>query len=105
MSGMDDLSFTVTKTSATSYTMTKSDYFLTLQSLTGATAVTLPDPATVPSGRPFYIQMDASAQTVTITPANSAQIDGGTNVTLATGAVHGRIVVSDGAAWWTIAQL
>lgn len=105
MSGMDDLSYTTVKTSATSYTLTKNDYFLTLQSLTGATAVTLPDPATVPTGRQFIIQKDASAQTVTITPANSAQIDGGTNVTLATGALHGRIVMSDGAAWWTVAQL
>lgn len=105
MSGQDDLSFTTVKTSATSYTMTKSDYFLTLQSLTGATAVTLPDPATVPSGRPFYVQKDGSAQTVTITPANSAQIDGGSSVTLASGAVHGRVIVSDGAAYWTVAQL
>lgn len=104
MSGQDDLSFTTTITAATAYTMTKSDYFLTLQSLTGATTVTLPAPSTVPSGRPFYIQKDGSAQTVTITPA-SGNIDGGASVTLATGAVHGRIVISDGTAWWTVAQL
>lgn len=105
MSGNDDLSFTTTKTSATSYTMTKSDYFLTLQSLTGATAVTLPDPTTVPSGRPFYVQKDGSAQTVTISSAGSGQVDGGASVTLATGAVHGRIIISDGTNWWTVAQL
>lgn len=104
MSGADDLSFTTKISSATTNVLGKSDYFLTLQSLTGATAVTLPDPATVPTGRPFYLQKDGSAQTVTITPA-AGNIDGGANVTLATGAVHGRIVISDGTGWWTVAQL
>lgn len=104
MSGMDDLSYTTVKTSATSYTLVKSDYFLTLQSLTGATTVTLPDPTLTPVGRQFIVQKDASAQTVTISSAGSANVDGGASVTLATGAAHSRVIMSDGTAWWTVAQ-
>lgn len=100
MSGMDDKAWTTVITSATAYTVADTDYFVTLQSLTGATAVTLPAPSAALKGREYLLHKDASAQTVTITPA-SGNIDGGASVTLATGAVHARRVFCDGAAWWT----
>lgn len=100
MSGMDDKAWTTVITSATAYTVADTDYFVSFQSLTGATAVTLPAPSAALKGREYVLHKDASAQTVTITPA-SGQIDGAANVTLATGAVHGRRVFCDGATWWT----
>lgn len=103
MSGLDNNSYTTVISSATSYTLGSTDYVLTLQSLTGATAVTLPAPSASLKGREYVVHKDASAQTVTITPA-SGQVDGAANVTLATGAVHARILVCDGAAWWSVAN-
>lgn len=99
---MDDKAWTTAISAATSNVLGETDYFLSLQVLTGATAVTLPAPSADRKGREYVIHKDASAQTVTITPA-SGTIDGGASVTLATGAVHCRRVLCDGATWWTTA--
>lgn len=104
MSDKDDINYTTVKSAATTYTLGANDYFLTLQALTGATAVTLPAPTAALVGRQYIVQKDASAQTVTITPA-SGNVDGGANTTLATGAVHAKIFMCDGTAWWTVSQL
>lgn len=101
MSGFDNTSETVRTTSATSVTLTNNDYDLLLVSLTGATAVTLPNGANVQPGRLYRVYKDASAQTVTITPA-SGTIDGGANTTLATGAAHAKAFLTDGTNWFTI---
>lgn len=103
MSDKDDINYTTVK-SAAAYVLGANDYFLTLQALTGATAVTLPAPSAALVGRQYIVQKDASAQTVTITPA-SGQVDGAANTTLATGAVHAKIFMCDGTAWWTVSQL
>lgn len=103
MSGLDNNSYTTVISAATSNVLGVNDYILTLQALTGATAVTLPAPSAALKGREFVVHKDASAQTVTITPA-SGQVDGGASVTLATGAVHARRLVCDGAAWWSVAN-
>ena len=64
-------------------------------------AVTLPNAATIPSGRVYRVYKDAAAQTITITPATGT-IDGGANTTLATGAIHAKTFVSDGTNWFTV---
>jgi hypothetical protein len=102
MSGMDDISYTLRVSAATSNVLTANDYVLLLQSLTGATAVTLPAPSGL-SGRIYIVEKDASAQTVTITPA-SGNVDGAANVTLASGAVHAKQFVCDGTGWWSVAS-
>lgn len=103
MSGMDDKNWTTTVTAATAYTVLDTDYFVSFQVLTGATAATLPAPSSNLRGREYVLHKDASAQTVTITPA-SGTIDGAASVTLATGAVHARRVFCDGTVWWTSAS-
>jgi len=101
MSGNDNTSETVRTSSATAITLTNNDYDLLLVSLTGATAVTLPSGLLVQPGRLYRIYKDASAQTVTITPA-AGLIDGGANTTLASGAAHAKAFVTDGTNWFTI---
>lgn len=101
MSGLDDTSFTTRSSSATTNVLTQNDWNLLLVSLTGATAVTLPAGSTVSPGREYTVYKDASAQTVTITPA-SGTVDGGANTTLASGAAHAKCFVTDGTNWFTI---
>ena len=101
MSGLDNTSETVRTTASTAVTLTNNDYVVLLAVLTGATAVTLPAGSTVTPGRPYTVYKDASAQTVTITPA-SGTIDGGANTTLATGAAHAKTFITDGTNWFTL---
>jgi len=101
MSGFDNVAETVRTSSATAVTVTQNDYDILLTSLTGATAVTLLAVTAVPPGRVFRFYKDASAQTVTITPA-SGTIDGAANTTLASGAIHAKALITDGTNWFTI---
>lgn len=101
MSGNDNRSET-TSTTAVSYTVPLSDYNVLVIGATGAVAITLPAATAVPSGRVFNVYKDAAAQTITITPA-AGLIDGGANTTLATGAIHAKKFVSDGANYFTLA--
>jgi hypothetical protein len=101
MSGLDNTSETLRTSAATTNVLTQNDYVLLLAVLTGATAVTLPSAATVQPGRPYTVYKDASAQTVTITPATGT-IDGGANTTLATGAAHAKQFITDGTNWFTL---
>lgn len=102
MSGLDNTAETFVKTPFTgTYVVTQNDYDVMCLALTGALAVTLPAGSAVQPGRTYRILKDASAQTVTIAPA-SGTIDGGANITLATGAKHGVIVITDGANWFTV---
>lgn len=101
MSGLDDTSWTTRTSAATTNVLTNNDYNLLLTSLTGATAVTLPSGALVQPGRIYTVYKDASAQTVTITPA-AGLVDGGANTTLATGAAHAKSFVTDGTNWFTL---
>lgn len=104
MSGWDNTSWTTRSSSATSNTLGANDYYLLLNTLTGATAVTLPaaGSTTYPAGRMFWVYKDASAQTVTITPA-SGTVDGGASTTLASAAVHCKAFINDGTNWFTVA--
>jgi hypothetical protein len=101
MSGLDDTSYTQRTSAATTNVLTNQDYVLILASLTGATAVTLPNAALVQPGRMYIVYKDASAQTVTVTPA-SGTIDGGASTTLASGAAHAKTFIGDGANWETL---
>lgn len=100
MSGNDNRSET-TVTTAVSYTVQLNDYNILVIGATGAVAITLPAPTTVPAGRVFRIYKDAAAQTITITPA-SGLIDAGANITLASGAKHGAEVLATGTGYVTI---
>jgi hypothetical protein len=101
MSGADNTSYTTRSSAATTNVLTQTDSNLLLLALTGATAVTLPSGATVQPGREYTVYKDASAQTVTITPATGL-VDGGASTTLATGATHVKTFVTDGTNWFTI---
>lgn len=102
MSGKDNNSET-TRTSATSTTVTASDMNVLILGATGAVAVTLPAATSVPSGRIFRVYKDAAAQTITISAA-AGNIDGGANTTLASGAIHGKMFISDGSNYFTLAS-
>lgn len=100
MSGADNYSET-TRTTAVSTTITGADYNLLVIGATGAVAVTLPNAATIPSGRVYRVYKDAAAFAVTITPATGT-VDGGANTTLAASAIHAKVFVSDGTNWFTV---
>jgi len=99
MSGADNTSFTLRK-SAVSTTLTAQDYILLVLGATGAVTVTVPDASTVQPGRKYEVAKDAAAQTITIAPATGT-IDGGANITLASGAKHGVEIIGDGTNWFT----
>lgn len=100
MSGRDNTSETV-RTTAVGTTLTDNDFVLLVIGATGAVAVTLPSPLLVQPGRTYVVYKDAAAQTITITPA-AGTLDAGANTTLASGAIHAKRFVSDGANWFTI---
>jgi hypothetical protein len=104
MSGFDNTSETVVKPAATlaTYVLTNNDYDVLFLSMTQAVTATLPDPTKIQPGRLYRIYKDASAQTLTISSAGSATIDGGASTTLATGAVHAKAFLTDGTNWFTI---
>lgn len=100
MSGFDNISET-TVTTAVNYTATLADYNVLVLAAGGAVGITLPSAVLAGRGRIFRVYKDAAAQTITITPA-AGLIDGGASTTLATGAIHGKMFVSDGANYFTL---
>lgn len=101
MSGYDNTSETFRKTAVTT-TMTNNDFDILVIGATGAVTVNLLDCTTIQPGRTVLVYKDAAAQTITITPFGSQTIDGGANTTLATGAIHAKKFISDGANWFTV---
>lgn len=102
MSGLDNTSETV-KTVSGNYTVTNNDYDVLVIGATGAVAITLPAGSSVQPGRFYRFYKDSAAQTITITPV-SGTIDGGSNVTLASGAVHAKGLLTDGTNWFTVSS-
>ena len=98
MSGNDNTSETVRIVSGTT-TLTNNDFDLFVKGATGAVVVNVPAIATVQPGRPFSVQKDAAAQTVTITANGAETINGATTNVLASGAFHGVIFYSTGTEW------
>ena len=101
MSGLDDTSWTLRATTATTNVLSQNDYWL-LVTAGAATAVTLPSAATVQPGRIYGIYAANTAFTVTITPATGT-VDGGASTTLASGGNHAKEFITDGTNWFTIA--
>lgn len=102
MSGLDNTSYTVRTSVATSETLTNNDYVV-LYTNTAAKAVTVPAASSVQPGRPFAL-INTNTGAVTITPS-SGLIDGQATQTVAAGAVgayHGRIISNDGTNWFTV---
>lgn len=106
MSGLDNTSETVTKPAATlaTYSLTNNDYDVLFLVMTQAVQANLPNATLVQPGRSYCIYKDASAQVLTIAVTGGANIDGAATTTLATGAVHAKIFVSDGTQWYTKAS-
>lgn len=101
MSGYDNTSET-TRTVAGTTTLTNNDYDLFVLGATGAVTVNLPASAGLQPGRLFRVYKDAAAQTITITPNGSDTVDGGSNTTLASGAIHAKALVLVGTDWKTV---
>lgn len=106
MSGLDNTSWTVTSTTATSYTLTNNDYVLLVSPTAGSTTVNLPAVASVQPGRVYHIKRDATAtNTVTLDGNASETINGSTTRAVgAAGTAGGCIIVSDGTAWHVLAS-
>ncbi len=102
MSGFDNVSYTTRSSTAAAVTLTANDYFILLTP-GAATAVTLPNAATIQPGREYVIYKTAAAFTVTITPATGL-IDGAANTTLLTGQIHAKTFTSDGTNWFTTSE-
>jgi len=103
MSGLDNTSETV-RTVATTTTLTNNDYDLLVIGATGAVTVNLPDATKLQPGRFYRCYKDAAAQTITITPFGSQTIDTASSTTLASGAIHAKGLLTDGANWFTVSS-
>lgn len=106
MSGLDNTSYTVTSTTATTYTLTATDSVLLVSPTGGNTTVNLPAVATTIPGRVYFIKRDATAtNTVTLDGNASETINGATTRAVGAAATAGGcVVVSDGAAWHVLAS-
>jgi len=99
MSGLDNTSYTVRTVSATTDTLTQTD-FVTVYTNTSAKTVNLPAVASVQPGRSYTI-INTAAGAITVDGSGSETINGAT--TLSVTATTGRAqIVSDGTQWWTI---
>ena len=104
MSGNDNISYTVTKVTAAAYTVTVNDSVLLCDPSGGAITITVPQAgAEWQSGRTLFIRTTGTTNSVTITPTTST-IDGGASLVLASGAVHGAVVMSDGTNYFSIVK-
>lgn len=101
MSGLDDTSYTVRSVTANT-TVTQNDYFVLADPTGGAITITLPAISSVQPGRVFQFRSTGVTNAVTISRAGSDTIDGGTTVSLASGAIHGKTILTDGTAWFTV---
>lgn len=100
MSGNDNASETTTITNV-NYTCTLNDYDVLVIGASAAVAITIPSAIRVGAGRRITVYKDAAAQVITI-QSSSGLIDTLANTTLATGAIHAKSFISDGANWFTV---
>jgi len=104
MSGNDNISYTITKVTAAAYTATVNDSVLLCDPSAGAITVTVPQAgAEWQSGRMLMIRTTGTTNTVTVTPTTST-IDGGASLVLASGAVHGALIISDGTNYLSLVK-
>ena len=99
MSGLDNTSFTVRTTAATTDTLTQTDSVV-IYTATTAKTCNLISAALLQPGR-RYVVINTGAGAITVDPAASETINGA--ATLAVTASTGRAdFVSDGANWFTV---
>lgn len=103
MSGLDNTSETVRAVTATT-TLTANDYVLLADPATGAITVNLPSVAVISPGRSYWVRTTGTTNAVTLDGAAAETIDGAATKVLASGAIHGVKIVSDGTAWFTLAS-
>ena len=106
MSGLDNTSYTVVTTTATSYTLTNNDFVLLVSPTAGNTTVNLPAVANIQPGRVYFIKRDATAtNTVTLDGNASETINGATTRQIGAAATAGGVsIVSDGTAWHVLSS-
>ena len=106
MSGLDNTSYTVVTTTATTYTLTNNDFVLLVSPTAGSTTVNLPAVASIQPGRVYFIKRDATAtNTVTLDGNASETINGSTTRAVgAAGTAGGVSIVSDGTAWHVLSS-
>ncbi len=99
MSGLDNTSFTVRTTAATTDTLLDTDSIIIYTAATAKTC-NLPAAAAVPPGRRFVV-INTAAGAVTVDPAGAELINGAAN--LAVTATTGRAdFFTNGTAWFTV---
>lgn len=103
MSGFDNTSETVRSVTATT-TLTQNDFVLLADPAGGAITVNLPAVAAVQPGRTYVVRTTGTTNAVTLDGSGSETIDGSTTKALASGAIHGCRIISDGTAWFTISS-
>jgi hypothetical protein len=106
LSGLDNTSYTVRSTTATSDTLTNNDFVLLVSPTAGNTTINLPAVANVQPGRAYHIKRDATAtNTVTLDGNASETINGATTRAVgAAGTAGACLIVSDGSAWHVLAS-
>ncbi len=106
MSGLDNTSYTVRSTTATTDTLTNNDFVLLVSPTAGSTTINLPAVANVQPGRVYHIKRDATAtNTVTLDGNASETINGATTRAVgAAGTAGGVSIVSDGTAWHVLSS-
>lgn len=101
MSGLDNTSYTVRSVTAAT-TLTNQDSLLLCQPSGGAFTVTVPLASSVQPGRNFIVRSTGTTNAVTVSRSGSDTINGGTSVTLASGAVSACELYTDGTNWFTL---
>lgn len=101
MSGLDNTALTVRAVTATT-TLTNNDFVVLADPSGGAITVNLPAVASVQPGRQYTVRTTGTTNAVTLDGSGSETIDGATTKALASGAIHGATIVSDGTAWYTV---
>src|SRR6185369_10443113 len=101
MSGLDNTSYTIRSVTAAT-TLTNTDSILLCQPSGGAFTVTVPLASSVQPGRNFVVRSTGTTNAVTISRSGSDTINGGTSVSLASGAVSAAELYTDGTNWFTL---
>lgn len=102
MSGLDNTSYTVRTTSATTDTLTNNDAVVIYTAATLKTC-NLPAVASIQPGREFVV-INTAAGAINVDPFGSELINGSAtplSVTASTGRAR---FISDGTQWWTISS-
>lgn len=101
MSGLDNTSFTVRTTSATTDTLTNNDSYVIYTAAVAKTC-NLPAVASIQPGRE-YVVVNTAAGAITVDPFGSELINGAASLSVTASTGRARFF-SDGTQWWTISS-